>query len=103
MYPPEKVEFYPNYGYGLLGAVIEEVTGERFEKYMTEHVLIPLQIAHSTFDQPLPSTADMVPGKWFISMPHRRRRSSRQPTTCPGSCRSHSIREQAQFPASLSK
>ncbi len=67
VYPPDTVEFYSNYGYGLLGALIEDVTGERFEQYMRTKVLQPLQMDHSTFEQPLPAAAAsrMAPGRWF--------------------------------------
>jgi len=34
VYAPSNVEFYSNYGYGLIGAVLEDVTGERFEDYI---------------------------------------------------------------------
>jgi CubicO group peptidase (beta-lactamase class C family) len=33
VYAPNEVEFYSNYEYGLIGAVIEDVTGRRFEDY----------------------------------------------------------------------
>ena len=44
VYPPNTVELYSNYGYGLLGAVIEDVTGLRFEDYMKVNVLKPMGI-----------------------------------------------------------
>ena len=65
VYPPDTVELYSNYGYGLLGALIEDVTGERFEQYMRTKVLQPLQMNHSTFEQPLPAASRMAPGQWF--------------------------------------
>ncbi len=40
---------YSNMGYGLLGALIEEVTGERYESYLDEKLLMPLGMAESTF------------------------------------------------------
>ena len=54
VYAPGDVEFYSNYGYGLIGAVLEDVTGERFEGYMSANVLQPLKMNRSTFAQPLP-------------------------------------------------
>jgi CubicO group peptidase (beta-lactamase class C family) len=65
VYPPGVVEFYSNYGYGLLGAVIEDVTGQRFEEYMQRSVLIPLGMRDSTFEQPIPNPSRMAPGNWF--------------------------------------
>jgi CubicO group peptidase (beta-lactamase class C family) len=67
VYAPNQVEFYSNYGYGLIGAVIEDVSGERFEDYVSANVLRPLRMNRSTFMQPL--TQDLVsvtvPGKWW--------------------------------------
>jgi len=67
VYAPNEVEFYSNYGYGLIGAVIEDVSGKRFEDYLSANVLRPLRMNRSTFVQPL--TEDIasatVPGKWW--------------------------------------
>jgi hypothetical protein len=67
VYAPDEVEFYSNYGYGLIGAVIEDVTGERFEDYLLANVLRPLRMNRSTFVQPLPENmaSAIVPGKWW--------------------------------------
>lgn len=35
---------YSNYGYLLLGQIIEKVTGGTYEKYVTDHVLTPMKI-----------------------------------------------------------
>jgi len=40
---------YSNMGYGLLGLVIEEVTGERYERYLDANLLVPLGMHDSTF------------------------------------------------------
>jgi CubicO group peptidase (beta-lactamase class C family) len=34
VYAPGQIELYSNYGYGVVGAIIEDVTGARFEDYM---------------------------------------------------------------------
>ncbi len=67
VYAPGDVEFYSNYGYGLIGAVLEDVTGERFEDYMSANVLRPLKMNRSTFAQPLPQdlASRVAPGKWW--------------------------------------
>lgn len=54
LYEPGEVRLYSNFGYGLLGAVIEDVAGERFEDFMRAEVLDPLGMRDSTFQQPLP-------------------------------------------------
>ncbi|RDJ00382.1 class A beta-lactamase-related serine hydrolase [Dyella solisilvae] len=51
--PGEKVA-YSNYGCGLAGYIVQRVSGERFEDYIQRHILQPLTMNHSTFDQPLP-------------------------------------------------
>lgn len=40
---------YSNMGYGLLGMVIEAVTGQRYESYLDQHLLLPLSMHDSTF------------------------------------------------------
>lgn len=43
-YPPGKKSDYSNLGYSVLGAVIEKVTGQRFDVYVQENILQPLRI-----------------------------------------------------------
>ena len=47
---------YSNIGYRLLGMIIEQVTGERFESYLEKEVFKPLGLNHSSFDY----TVDMA-------------------------------------------
>jgi CubicO group peptidase (beta-lactamase class C family) len=39
---PGRYFSYANLNYGMLATILESVTGERFDRYMKEHVLIPL-------------------------------------------------------------
>ncbi|KAA1024960.1 beta-lactamase family protein [Pseudonocardia sp. EV170527-09] len=61
--PPEQVSApgtvpsYSNYGYGLVGHVVERVTGEPFERYVQREVLDRAGMTTATFDQPLPAAA----------------------------------------------
>jgi len=41
--------FYSNTGFNLLELLIEEVTGQTFDEYMTQEILKPLGMNHSTF------------------------------------------------------
>ena len=41
---------YSNIGYRLLGMIIEQVTGERFESYLEKEVFKPLGLNNSSFD-----------------------------------------------------
>jgi len=49
-HPPGERFSYSNTSYGLLGLVIERVTGERYEAWLDRHLLTPLGMAASTFD-----------------------------------------------------
>jgi CubicO group peptidase (beta-lactamase class C family) len=48
------IEFYSNYGYALLGTIIEKASGERYEQYVQNHILDALGMKDSTVQQPLP-------------------------------------------------
>jgi CubicO group peptidase (beta-lactamase class C family) len=54
IFPPGKVPSYSNYGFTLAGYIVERVSGEKFEHYIDNHILKPLRMTSSTFDQPLP-------------------------------------------------
>jgi CubicO group peptidase (beta-lactamase class C family) len=55
LFPPGKVPAYSNYGAALAGYIVERVSGEPFARYVERHILTPLGMLHSTFDQPLPA------------------------------------------------
>ena len=54
IFPPGKIPSYSNYGFTLAGYIVERVSGEKFERYVDNHILKPLKMNNSTFDQPLP-------------------------------------------------
>ena len=54
IYPPGTVPAYSNYATALAGYIVERVSGRPFEQYVTENILKPLKMDHSTFAQPLP-------------------------------------------------
>src|SRR5262249_2234779 len=54
IFPPGKIPSYSNYGFTLAGYIVERVSGEKFERYVDNHILRPLRMTSSTFDQPLP-------------------------------------------------
>lgn len=61
VYEPGTVPAYSNYGNSLAGLVVQEVSGQSFEDYVAEHVLAPLDMTSSSFDQPLaPDLADRL-------------------------------------------
>jgi proline iminopeptidase len=64
VYPPGEIFAYSNYGTALAGHIIERVSGESYEEYVTAHLLEPLGMTHSAAVQPLPASvaADMSKG-----------------------------------------
>lgn len=50
--PPGQRITYGNWASGLLGLVIEQVTGKRFDQFVAESLFQPLGMAGSTFAQP---------------------------------------------------
>jgi len=54
IFPTGKVVSYSNYGFTVAGYIVERVSGEKFERYIDNHILKPLRMTNSTFDQPLP-------------------------------------------------
>jgi CubicO group peptidase (beta-lactamase class C family) len=54
LFPPGQVPAYSNYGAALAGYIVERISKEPFERYIERHILMPLQMTHTTFDQPLP-------------------------------------------------
>lgn len=54
IFPTGKVVSYSNYGFTVAGYVVERISGEKFERYIDNHILKPLRMTNSTFDQPLP-------------------------------------------------
>jgi CubicO group peptidase (beta-lactamase class C family) len=56
IFPPGEVVAYSNYGCGLAGYIVQRQSGERFEDYIQKHIFQPLDMVHSSFDQPLPAS-----------------------------------------------
>lgn len=44
-YPPGTKFSYCNINYNMIGAIIERVSGERFDQYVYNHVLVPLKLS----------------------------------------------------------
>ncbi|HUO92877.1 MAG TPA: serine hydrolase [Rhizomicrobium sp.] len=55
IYPPGQVTAYSNYGASLAGYIVQRVSGELYADYIANHILKPLGMLHSTFQQPLPA------------------------------------------------
>jgi CubicO group peptidase (beta-lactamase class C family) len=64
VFPPGEVIAYTNYGATLAGYIVERVSGLPFNEYVEQNIFSPLDMARSTFRQPLPESlaADMATG-----------------------------------------
>ena len=71
IYPPGEISAYSNYGAALAGYIVQRVSGEKFEDYVTRHIFAPLKMMHSTFVQPLPAAlaSDMSKGYFVAERP----------------------------------
>ncbi len=67
IFPPGTVPSYSNYGFTVAGYIIERVSGEKFERYIDNHILKPLRMSNSTFDQPLPSQLAPQMSKGYLN------------------------------------
>ena len=54
LFAPGEVPAYSNYGAALAGYIVERISKEPFERYIERHILVPLGMTHTSFDQPLP-------------------------------------------------
>lgn len=56
VHPPGQVVAYSNYATALAGYIVQRVSGEPYTEYVTRHILQPLGMEHSSFQQPLQAT-----------------------------------------------
>lgn len=54
IYPPGKVVAYSNYCTTVAGYIVQHLSGELFDVYISNHILKPLKMDSSSFSQPLP-------------------------------------------------
>jgi CubicO group peptidase (beta-lactamase class C family) len=77
LFAPGEVPAYSNYGAALAGYIVERISKEPFERYIERHILVPLGMTHTSFDQPLPErfaaavskgyrTASAAPGPYEL-------------------------------------
>lgn len=65
LFPQGDVPAYSNYGVALAGYIVERASGEPFAAYIQRHILDPLGMSHSTFQQPLPSALAPLMAKGY--------------------------------------
>ncbi|MFN3331625.1 MAG: serine hydrolase [Caldilinea sp.] len=96
--PPGQVSAYSNYGTALAGYIVQRVSGEPFEEYVERHIFAPLDMAHSTFHQPLPTelASDMASGYNYTGGVYRKGSFEYIPAT-PAGAMSTSAGDMARF------
>jgi CubicO group peptidase (beta-lactamase class C family) len=63
-YPPYRGYHYSNLAYGLLGAVLQRLTGERWETLLAERLLGPLDMTRTTYHPTEPFARGYVLHPW---------------------------------------
>ena len=66
IYPPGTVPAYSNYGATLAGYIVQRISGRPFDDYVAENIFKPLEMPHSSFDQPLPEPLKDTMSKGYI-------------------------------------
>jgi CubicO group peptidase (beta-lactamase class C family) len=67
LFAPGAVPAYSNYGAALAGYIVERISKEPFERYIEHHILAPLGMTHTSFDQPLPERFAALVSKGYRS------------------------------------
>lgn len=65
IYPPGEIPAYSNYGVGLAGYIVQRVSGEPFEQYVSNHIFQPLGMTHSSFHQPVEQALSSFPSDGY--------------------------------------
>lgn len=65
IYTPGQIPAYSNYGASLAGYIVERVSGEPFNTYVQRHIFDPLQMKHSSFEQPLSANLALLMSKSY--------------------------------------
>jgi CubicO group peptidase (beta-lactamase class C family) len=66
IYPPGTVPAYSNYGAALAGYIVQRISGRPFDDYVAGNIFKPLEMAHSSFDQPLPDALKRTMSEGYI-------------------------------------
>jgi CubicO group peptidase (beta-lactamase class C family) len=66
IYPPGAVISYSNYGAELAGYVVQRISGMPFRSYVQQHILAPLGMNQSTFDEPPPPALAQLAARGYL-------------------------------------
>ena len=67
LFPNGDVPAYSNYGYALAGYIVARASGVRFEEYAETHILKPLGMERSTFEQPPPEALAALVSRGYLA------------------------------------
>ena len=67
IFRPGTVPSYSNYGLALAGYIVERISNEPFDRYISAHILEPLRMERSTFMQPLPPELEATMSKGYVA------------------------------------
>ncbi len=65
IFPPGTTPAYSNYATTVAGYIVQRVSGKPFDQYIEENIFKPLDMRHSTFDQPLPPNLTNLMSKGY--------------------------------------
>lgn len=71
--PPGRYFSYSNEGFGLLGAVIERVSGRRYERFLEDEILRPAGMGSTTFDSGIMFRSPEVTTLYSPPLPPRKK------------------------------
>ena len=71
IFAPGTTPAYSNYATMLAGYIVQRISGEPFDEYISRHIFEPLGMMHSTFAEPLPAAlaGNMSKGYALASQP----------------------------------
>ena len=90
---------YSNYGASLAGYIVERVSGEPFNDYVTKHIFKPLGMTHTTFAEPLTgeNVANMALGYQFADGHFKARPYERYGKIMPAGSAASTAPDMARF------
>ena len=66
IFPPGTTPAYSNYATTVAGYIVERVANQPFDEYIATHILQPLGMSHTTFDQPLPPSLKPLMSNGYV-------------------------------------
>lgn len=66
VHKPGQVCSYSNFGYTLIGYLIQHVSGQPYEEYIIEHILSPLDMINTSIHQPMPDSLKSNLSKSYV-------------------------------------